>query len=140
MKNMFQKVLSVFIFSLALLPLANAENDRTELVGVLFYADWCNSCKVLDPQIQKARADSELDNGSVLFVSLDLTDETTSHQSKLLMESLGMGEVYAAHEGTTGFMLLVDAESKEVMTRLTKELDAEGISDLVSKAVAKASS
>lgn len=37
-------------------------------------------------------------------------------------------------------MLLVDVDSKEVMTRLTKELEAKEISDLVGKAISLASS
>ena len=139
MKNMFIKVLSVLSLVLVFSPFANAA-EEPEVMGVLFYADWCNSCKVLEPRIDQARVDSSLDSGSVLFVTLDLTDEVTIHQSQLLAESLGLGDVYTAHEGTTGFMLLVDADSKKVITRLTKELESEDISDLVGKAITHASS
>ena len=140
MKTMLIRFLSVLSLVLVFSPFANAADDQPEVMGVLFYADWCSSCKVLEPQLDQARTESDLDNDSILFVTLDLTDETTIHQTKLLVQSLGLSDVYAAHEGTTGFMLLVDVDSKEVMTRLTKELEAKEISDLVGKAISLASS
>ena len=131
MKPLIIKTLSVLSLVLVLSPFAKAADDQPEVMGILFYADWCSSCKVLEPQLDQARTDSDLDNQSIVFVTLDLTDETTSHQAKLLAQSLGLGDVYAANEGTTGFMLLVDAETKHVVTRLTKELTAEVISERI---------
>ncbi len=119
--------------------MTQASETKPEVLGVLFYADWCGSCKVLDPAIEKARGKSDLDNESVLFVTLDLTDATTRHQSELLANSLGLSELYAKNEGATGFMLLIDAETKEVVTRLTKKADANAITAEIKGAIAKVS-
>ena len=53
---------------------------KPAVYGVLMYADWCGSCKALDPKIRQAREEAKLDIQDVLFVTLDLTDEIAKHQ------------------------------------------------------------
>ena len=105
---------------------------------MLFYADWCGSCKILDPAIQKARGQSDLDNEPVLFVRLDLTDATKRYQAGLMANALGLSEFYDKNAGATGFLLLVDAESKEIIKRLTKTMDAKSITEEVRSAIEQA--
>ena len=117
---------------------ATTETQEPEVLGVLFYADWCGSCKVLEPEIEKARGKADLDNEAVLFVRLDLTDATRRHQAAMLASSLGLGESFARNGGATGFMLLVDADTKEVISMVTKKSDAAEITDQVKAAILKA--
>ncbi len=54
---------------------ATADKHQTtqpEAVALIFHADWCGSCKAMDPKIKEARKD--LGDASALFVVLDLTD------------------------------------------------------------------
>jgi len=90
-----------------------------ERIAALFYADWCGSCKVLDPKVKEARVELAED-AKTLFVTFDLTDDASKAQSAMLAEALGLGSVYKAHGGKTGFMLVVDAEDKSVLHKLTK--------------------
>jgi len=139
---MLIRLLTVITLTLALLaplaPLANAIEQKPEVLGVLFYADWCGSCKVLDPIIKKARGKADLDNDAILFVRLDLTDATQRHQSALMAHTLGLSDFYNKNGGATGFMLLVNAETKEVITRLTKNMNATEITKQVRNAIALA--
>ncbi|MEM1231213.1 MAG: thioredoxin domain-containing protein [Pseudomonadota bacterium] len=105
--------------------------------GVLFYADWCPKCKVLKPELERARLEDQLDNEDVLFVRLDLTDKTTSHQAKLMASALGLEDFYVENEGRTGFMLLIDPNSGQAIDRQTKELTAEEISRRIDMALKK---
>jgi len=133
------KLLGIFVLVFAVMfSMAHAASQKPEVIGVLFYADWCGSCKVLDPAIEKARGKSDLDNNPILFVRLDLTNATTRHQSELMAQTLGMGDFYEKNAGKTGFMLLVDADTKEVISTLTKAVDANEISDKVNAAISKA--
>lgn len=138
---MLTRIIKTFTMAVLLLsPFAHADDHKPEVMGVLFYADWCGSCKILDPAIEKARGKSDLDNDAILFVRLDLTDATKRHQSELMAHALGLGDFYQKNAGATGFMLLVDAETKEVITRLTKDMDATKITAQVGKAIKYASS
>lgn len=134
------KIAVLTAFILLTTQLARASDHEPEVFGVLFYADWCGSCKILDPAIEKARGKSDLDNAPILFVRLDLTDATKRHQSSLMAHALGLKEFYEKNAGATGFMLLVDAETKEIISKLTKTSDAKAITAQIKNAVSKASS
>jgi len=92
---------------------------KPERIAALFYADWCGSCKVLDPKIEEARTELAED-AKTLFVTFDLTDDASKAQSAMLAEALGLGSVFETHAGKTGFMLVVDAGDKSVLHKLTK--------------------
>ncbi len=126
------------------LPLtSHGEEDSTAkpaVYGVLFYADWCGSCKALDPKITQAREEAELDTQDVLFVTLDLTDEVTKHQAAMMASTLGISDVYESNAGKTGFMLLLNAESGEKFSQLTNKLEAADIATRIQEAVKSAKS
>ena len=120
--------------------LAQASSSQPEIFSVLFYADWCGSCRVIDPAIAKARGQSDLDNKPVLFVRLDLTDATKRNQSRLMAHALGLSDFYEKNAGKTGFMVLVDAETKTILSTITKASDAKAITTQITNAIATASS
>ncbi len=102
-----------------------SESTKADTYAVLFYADWCGSCKVLDPKLEEARA--SLSDEPVLFATFDMTDENTTKQTAMLANALRMDDLFNENAGRTGFLLLVDAESHEVVDRITREDSAEEI-------------
>lgn len=136
-----RKILALAVLTFTITSgIAQAESESPAVIGVLFYADWCGSCKTLDPVIEQARSESDLDSEPVLFVRLDLTDKTRSYQAGLLAQSLGLGEVFDKNAGATGYMLLINAKTGAAISRLTKTMDAEAISASVQSAITKAKS
>lgn len=123
----FLTFLSVVLSSAALSSPALAKDD-TVLHAVAFHADWCGSCKIVGPNLVKARGKAGLDEKNVLFVKLDLTNPTTRHQSSLLASAIGLGEYYKENAGKTGYVLLVksddDGDDSEIVGKLTKDMDA----------------
>lgn len=101
-----------------------ADPQEAELYVVKFHADWCGSCRVLGPQIKKARGKAGLDDQAVLFIKLDLTDATTRNQAELMASAIGLGDYFEKNAGKTGFALLVDADSGEIKGRITKDMNA----------------
>ena len=63
---------------------------------------------------------NKFDGKPVLFVTLDFTNRTTHYQSELLASALGMGKAYQANQGT-GFILLIDSQTRDVSARLTSK-------------------
>jgi hypothetical protein len=127
--------LTVLLFAIAPMTV-QAETQKPILYAVAFHADWCGSCKVLGPNVVKARGKADLDNQNVLFAKLDLTDKTTRHQSALLASALGISDFYAENDGKTGFVLLVNSATGENVGKLTKDMDANQISALITEQIA----
>lgn len=122
------------------LPFASHSEEASPVAkpavyGVLFYADWCGSCKALDPKITQARQDAKLDTMDILFVTLDLTDDVTKHQASLMAATLGISDVYEGNAGKTGFMLLLNAENGEKLSQLTNSLETDVIAVRIQEAV-----
>lgn len=137
-------LLLVTVLFLQLTTISQADNRdaaiKPAVYGILFYADWCGSCKALDPKIVKAREDAMLDEKDILFVRLDLTDETTQHQSALMAAALGIEELYTANNGKTGFMLLLNAKTKKKIDVLTKTMESDEIAVKISDSIESANS
>lgn len=97
---------------------AKATTEKPKVVGVLFYADWCASCKALDPKLDEVK--KQFMDQPIYFTRVDLTDDCTKKQSGMLAEWVGLGEIYREHASKTGFMLLIDPQTKKVLSKLTK--------------------
>ncbi|WP_371396631.1 TlpA family protein disulfide reductase [Fretibacter rubidus] len=109
----------------------SAQSTDIKAKAVLIYADWCGSCKVLDPKIKAAR-DMARDMGDVPaldFVTLDYTDKDVDAfyaQAK----AAGVEDAVRAHlDGTikTGLLLMVDLDDQAVLDVITKAQDAQQI-------------
>lgn len=119
------------LLTLSLLPaLSQAMEKAPTLHAVTFYADWCNSCKILEPNIEKARTEYGLDMQNVLFTTFDLSNDATKNQSALKAMSLGLDKIYAANKGKTGHMLIIDSEGNEI-SKLTKTSTPEEIGTII---------
>lgn len=104
---------------------AAASEGQVARIALIFHADWCGNCKVLEPTIAAAREKLEADD--VLFVTLDFTDDQTRAQAELLAKALGLGEILAEQGGRPGMLLVVDGKEKKVLDTFTRQHDAEAI-------------
>ncbi len=118
MKHALVRHLAIAALALGLAASAFAGAAKPKVVGVLFYADWCNSCKTLEPKLNAIKKDFA--GQPVLFTRVDFTDDFTKEQSDLLASYLDLGSAYAGQGRKTGYMLLINAESKQVLGKLLK--------------------
>lgn len=108
--------MKLLLLSLFLVPsLALAEG----LVVATFGADWCGSCKVLEPKVAELKTKF---GDNVQFVKFDLTDENTTADSMKVADELGLKSYFEANQGKTGFSGIYSADSKEQLGKLTKTL------------------
>lgn len=112
---------------------ARAEAARSpRVIALTFYADWCAACKVVEPRLKES-----LENFSdqpLLTVKLDKTDRD-SKQAEYMLAALGLGELWKEHAGKTGYVLLVDAESKRVVDTITRAHDTEAITSKMRRSI-----
>jgi len=102
------------------------DTETPEIIAVKFHADWCGYCKAMGPVFQELQA--KYDQQPALYVVFDHTREFDRRQSAYLASEMGLDEVWAEHGGKTGFVLLIDADSRRVVEKLdhTKDLKQMG--------------
>ena len=86
-----------------------------EAILVVFHADWCPSCQALGPKLEKGVM-PEVKDESFLVVELDFTDRN-SNQGEYMLSALGLDHLWEQFGRKTGFAVLVDADTKQVIQR-----------------------
>jgi len=92
------------------------EARAPNVIVLAFHADWCAGCKVLGPKLMNDVLPA-LKDKPYLFVKLDQTDRN-SKQAEYMVASLGLGKLWSEHGGKTGYALVIDAQTKQVVDTL----------------------
>ncbi len=111
-------------------------HDQADILGVLFYADWCGSCKTLDPKLEATK--SVFKNKGIHFTRLDLTNDLTKTQAAEQAEALGIQQIYQIYQNRTGFMLLVDNHDQQILETLTANMTKDQLRGAMQAALSKA--
>ena len=87
-----------------------------EVVAATFSSAWCSSCKILEPRLADVIPDFK--DKPVKFVKLDFTlGQRDEIEEQAAAE--GLEDIYPRFKGATGFTLLVDNETGEIIDMLT---------------------
>jgi len=113
-----------------------ALSEDPEIIAATFSSAWCSSCKILEPRL-KAVVPTFAD-APVKFVKLDFSlGQRGAVEKKANRE--GLGEIYPQFKGATGFTLLVDADTGEIVDSLTIRHSEKAMRAAIAQAIAKAS-
>ncbi len=119
----------------AMTDVAADEAAQVKTAAVLVYADWCGSCKALDPKIKEVQARGEM--AGLEFVTLDYTirDEANFYAQA---KAAGVDEAVKTHlNGTikTGHLLLVDLDDQKVLSTVTRTFEPDQIATALEAAI-----
>jgi thiol-disulfide isomerase/thioredoxin len=89
------------------------------LYAVKVHADWCPACRKVGQVFDDLAR--RLADEPVMFVELDVTDESTLRQSEYLAAALRLDEAWGERRGA-GYILLVDAATRRVVARMNLDL------------------
>jgi hypothetical protein len=85
-----------------------------KIIAVRVRHDMCPFCKGFDPQfptmVRKTKKES------VLFVTLDMTNETTQRQAAMLVAALGSESVWTGDLSNMGTIIFVDGKTKQIIS------------------------
>ena len=112
--------------------------EDTKVLAVLSYADWCGSCKALDPKVKAVQAANTFDG--VEFATIDYTSRD---MDAFFADAETLG-VTAAMRATfpdkvkTGRLYLVNMDSGEVVGTVDKSMDEAAIAAAITEAASQA--
>ena len=108
------------------------------LAAVMVYADWCGSCKVLDPRINAIRENNQFDQTA--FITLDYTSKN-KEAFYAAAQAYGVDNAvkdYLGQKVKTGQLLLVDLDDKRVVSVIKKDMDDQDIIFMIKDEAEKA--
>ena len=104
---------------------AHATPAPTELYVVMFRADWCPPCKIVEPAIDTAL--NNLRDPSIEYVEIDISDPGSSEIGAHRAFDLEIVPQYNKWLGLTGFAAIVDATNKNTLGCVNRLYDAESM-------------
>lgn len=108
-----------------------------EIVAATFASAWCSSCKILQPKL--ARIIPEFAGAPVAFVEFDFTFGDRA-ETAAKAERHGVSDIYERNKGATGFTLLIDAETGDILDTLTMNFSEDAMRGALGRAIEIASS
>ena len=120
----------ILMAGLGISNLYGQSSDSPKLYAVLFSADYCSACKAIAPKVMALQ--DKLDAEDVKFVKFDFSNNESKDKNKEIAKKLGLNDVLASNNGT-GYVVLVDAKSKDEKAVLTTKQSTEEMLALVEK-------
>ena len=97
---------------------ALAEQDPAPAMIVKIHADWCGTCRALEPTWSALE-----DEPRARLVVLDVSDKDRLASAQQTAKSLGIESFFDAHKGKTGTVGVIDAQTREAVAVYKGELD-----------------
>lgn len=93
-----------------------------DMYVVVFRADWCGPCKILEPQLQQAMRN--LHDPSIEYVVIDISNPGISEISSHRAFDRQIVPQYNKWLGVTGFAVIVDGDTKRTLGCVNRTYDA----------------
>ena len=112
MKRLYITGLAALMGLTSLSSAAQAQSN-SELYVVMFRADWCAPCKIVEPSI--AQALTILNDPSIESLTIDITTPAHSEISAHKAFDRNIVSQYNSWLGVTGFGAIIDATNKQTL-------------------------
>lgn len=116
-------------------PSQSATVQGPRVIAVKLWHEHCPACKELDPRY--ADVVERFDESEVLFVTFDMSTALSRNQAALLASSLGVRDVYDEVFGSSGFVMLFDAQTKRRLGNLSADQAREEMAASIREALAR---
>jgi len=104
-----------------------------KVIAIKFHADYCGACK----KIGRVMPDVIKESGEqpVLFLKMDITNDATAAQAEYHMAALGLTDYWEKYGQRTGYVLLINAQTHELIGKITSKDNAEAMAEKINRAV-----
>ncbi|NNE57790.1 MAG: hypothetical protein HKN36_06745 [Hellea sp.] len=103
-------------------PMPSAQVQPVDMYVVMFRADWCGPCKIVEPRLDQAL--NQLADSGIEHVTIDSSDPPRSKNSAHLAFDRDFVQQYNSWWGVTGFAAMIDADTKQTLGCVDLTYDA----------------
>lgn len=114
MPSKISKLLALGALAFGMTSFATAAPNQTQpdIYVVMFRADWCAPCKVVEPRLSEAL--STLQDPKIEFLNIDLSSGNGEWNSHAVFDRQIVPQ-YNMWLGVTGFAAIIDADTKRTL-------------------------
>lgn len=91
----------------------SAAYGQPDMYVVMFRADWCAPCKVVEPNLQQARR--LLSDNKIEYLNIDISNPVLSEAGAHRAFDRNIVPQYNKWLGVTGFAAIIDADTKRTL-------------------------
>lgn len=106
-------LISAFIATASLFAAKVDAQTRPELYVVMFKADWCAPCRIVEPSLDQALG--SLRDPSIEYVTIDISNPALSEIGAHRAFDRRIVLQYNSWLGVTGFAAIIDATTKQTL-------------------------
>ncbi len=112
LKHILSLVIASMVLGVATPQLANAAR-QPDMYVVVFRADWCGPCRILEPKLKSAM--NRIGDPGIEYVEIDTTNPARSEVSAHRAFDRQIVPQYNKWLGVTGFAVMIDADTKQTL-------------------------
>ncbi|MBI3590971.1 MAG: thioredoxin family protein [Candidatus Melainabacteria bacterium] len=105
--------------------------NNSKLILLDIYHDRCESCKYIDPVIEKLKVKYS-DNPAIVFLRYDISNPFTIFDSRKIAKQVGLENIYRAQR-FSGIVLFIDAKNKQTSDTLISEYNLDKYIEIIEK-------
>ena len=141
MKKLVKTAIAATALTLGLSSAANSVTKTPDVYVVMFRADWCAPCKIVEPALDQALR--SLRDPAIEYVNIDISRGNGDLNAHTVFDR-GLVKQYNSWMGVTGFAAIIDGDTKRTLGCVNMNYDAQSmamhIKNLKTYAVANAES
>lgn len=107
------------------------EVQSSKLIILDVYHNRCESCKFIDPVIEKLKTENA-QNKDIVFLKYNLSNPFTASNSRKIAKALGLESIYK-EQRYSGVVLIIDSQTKQVLDTLIAEYNIEKYNEVIAK-------
>lgn len=126
MRKLLQTSLIAAGLSLGMASAINAYSPTTpDVYVVMFRADWCAPCKVVEPRLGQAL--NKLRDPRIEYVNIDISGGKGDYNAHTVFDR-GLVKQYNMWLGVTGFAAIIDGDTKQTLGCVNMNYSADDMS------------
>ncbi len=136
MAQTFRKLGFAVLITVLSIFTANAQSTSPKITTLLNTASWCHVCRANVPRIEKDLMPMMMQDKNVQVVVNDRSNKNTKKASYPILEKAGI-IAFANNNKATGMIYFLDANTKELLSRVSMSKSNEEIMTTYKTALSK---
>lgn len=121
MKKLFKTAISATVLTLGLGSIGNTMQPTPDVYVVMFSADWCAPCRIVEPRLNEALLN--LRDPGIEYVNINISRGNGDVNAHTVFDR-GIVSQYNTWLGVTGFAAIIDADTKRTLGCVNMNYDA----------------